>query len=346
VEDVAGAWMLDVLGLPADASFGFTTGAQGANTVGLAAARQYVFEKAGWDVLRDGLIGAPPVRVLVGAERHTTIDRSLRLLGFGDGTAEVVPADGQGRIDVAALERQLAAGPTGPTIVCAQAGNVNTGAFDDIANVCRVAHEHGAWVHVDGAFGLWAGATPSLRHLVAGIEAADSWATDGHKWLNVPYDSGFVACAHPDAHSASTGVTAAYLTRQAGRDPAGSVLESSRRARGFAVWAALRSLGRSGVADLIDRCCAHARRFADSLGAVNGVDVMNDVVLNQVLVRFGDDERTARVIAGVQADGTCWMGGTTWHGMHLMRIAVSNWSTTEADVDRSVDAILRIAASA
>jgi glutamate/tyrosine decarboxylase-like PLP-dependent enzyme len=287
------------------------------------------------------------VRVIAGAERHATIDRALRLVGFGTGVVEVVAADAQGRIDVDAFAETLHAEPAGPTIVCAQAGNVNTGACDDIAAVCAAAHERGAWVHVDGAFGLWASASPKTRALVPGVDAADSWACDAHKWLNVPYDCGFVATAHPDSHAAAMSFTAAYLVRQ----PEGSVRqqsdfnpESSRRARGFAVWAALQALGRQGVADLVDRTCAMARRFADQLSAADGVEVCNDVVLNQVLVRFGDDERTARVIAGVQADGTCWLGGTTWHGMHLMRISVSNWSTSEEDVDRSVAAILRVAA--
>jgi glutamate/tyrosine decarboxylase-like PLP-dependent enzyme len=345
VEEVAGMWMLDVLRLPPTSSFGFVTGAQGANTVSLAAARHHVLAAAGHDVERDGLVGAPRVRVIAGAERHSTIDRSLRLLGFGAEVVEAVDADDQGRMDAAAFRRVLDAGPAGPTIVCTQAGNVNTGAFDDLASIVIAAHDTGAWVHVDGAFGLWAAASPTTRHLVAGVDAADSWSTDGHKWLNVPYDSGFVACAHPDAHAAAMSMTAAYLGQAAAgaRSPGDYVPESSRRARGFAVWAALRTLGRSGIEDLVDRCCTLAQRFAAALAAVDGVDVVNDVVLNQVLVRFGDDERTAKVIAGVQADGTCWMGGTTWHGMHLMRISVSNWSTTEADVDRSVAAILRIA---
>ena len=343
VEEIAGAWLVDLLGLPPGASFGFVTGAQGANTVCLAAARHKVLADAGWDVERDGLVGAPAVRVLAGAERHATIDRSLRLLGFGTGVIEPVDTDGNGAIDVGALRQVLAGRPSGPVIVCLQAGNVNTGACDDLAGAVAAARVHGAWVHVDGAFGLWAAASPPTRHLVTGMETADSWGTDGHKWLNVPYDSGYAFCAHPEAHAAAMAYTAAYLVGTAPptvRSPGDYVLESSRRARGLATWAALRELGRSGVADLVDRCCGLARRFATQLTAIDGVMVANDVVLNQVLVRFDDDDATTdRVIECVQRSGECWMGSTTWHGRRLMRISVSNWSTTEADVDRSVRAI-------
>ena len=343
VEEIAGAWLVDLLGLPPGASFGFVTGAQGANTVCLAAARHKVLADAGWEVERDGLVGAPAVRVLAGAERHATIDRSLRLLGFGTGVIEPVDTDGNGAIDVGALRQVLAGRPSGPVIVCLQAGNVNTGACDDLAGAVAAARVHGAWVHVDGAFGLWAAASPPTRHLVTGMETADSWGTDGHKWLNVPYDSGYAFCAHPEAHAAAMAYTAAYLVGTAPptvRSPGDYVLESSRRARGLATWAALRELGRSGVADLVDRCCGLARRFATQLTAIDGVTVANDVVLNQVLVRFDDDDATTdRVIECVQRSGECWMGSTTWHGRRLMRISVSNWSTTEADVDRSVRAI-------
>ena len=342
VEEVAGEWLKQLLGLPASASFGFVTGGQGANTVALAAARHHVLARAGWDVEERGLLGAPGIRVVATGERHATIDRALRLLGLGAATLEPVTTDSQGAIDVADLERVLAREPPGPTVVCLQAGNVNTGAVDDLAAATRAAHRHGAWVHVDGAFGLWAAASPTTRHLVAGVEAADSWATDGHKWLNVPYDSGYAFCAHPDDHAAAMSYTAAYLTGQgqAGlRGPSDYVLESSRRARGFATWAALRQLGRRGAADLVDRCCALARRFAEQLAALEGARVVNDVVLNQVLVRFGDDAETDRVVAEVQRRGVCWMGATTWHGMRLMRISVSSWRTTEADVDRSVATI-------
>jgi glutamate/tyrosine decarboxylase-like PLP-dependent enzyme len=352
VEDVAAGWLTELLGLPATASCGFVTGGLGANFGGLAAARNHVLARAGWDVERDGLLGAPPVEVVVGAERHVTIDVALRYLGLGSGRLRVVPADDQGRMDPAALGEVLAA-VEGPTIVCAQAGNVNTGAFDPLAAICAAGHDHGAWVHVDGAFGLWAGASPALRHLVAGVEQADSWATDAHKWLNVPYDSGLVFVAHPQAHRAAFAKVASYLTPGQGgeRDPDGFVPEGSRRARGFPVWAALRSLGRSGVAELVERCCGHARRFADALAAADGVEVLNEVVLNQVLVRFADpggdhDGRTREVIRRVQADGTLWLGGTIWQGMAAMRISVSNWSTTTDDVDRSVAAILAAAGAA
>jgi len=347
VEDVAAGWLTELLGLPATATCGFVTGGLGANFGGLAAARNHVLARAGWDVERDGLVGAPPVEVVVGAERHVTIDVALRYLGLGSGRVRVVPADDQGRMEAAALPEVLAA-LKGPTIVCAQAGNVNSGAFDPLPAICAAGHDHGAWVHVDGAFGLWAGASPALRHLVAGVEQADSVATDAHKWLNVPYDSGLVFVAHPQAHLAAFAKVASYLTPAQGgeRDPDGFVPEASRRARGFPVWAALRSLGRSGVAELVERCCGHARRFADALAAADGVEVLNEVVLNQVLVRFPDPGgdhggRTREVIRRVQAGGTLWLGGTTWHGMAAMRISVSNWSTTDADVDRSVTAILQ-----
>jgi len=348
VEEIVGAWLKESLGLPDDASFGIVTGTQAGNTVGLSAARHRVLERAGWDVERDGLHGAPRVRVIAGEERHATIDRSLRLLGLGVGSVEAVRSDANGAVDADALVASIEAGSGEPTIVIVQAGNVNTGAFDDLVLACEAARRQGAWVHVDGAFGLWAAASPAFEHLVAGREAADSWVVDGHKWLNLPYDSGFVFCADPDAHAASMSYTAAYLVGQGEgsiRAPADYVPESSRRARGFVTWAALRELGRDGLADLVERCCALARRFAEEVGAIDGVTIANDVVLNQVLVGFGDDERTDDVIAGIQREGTCWMGGTTWHGRRLMRISVSNWTTTEADVDRSVEAIRRVLAS-
>ena len=342
VEDVTGGWLKELLGLPAGASFGFATGGQGANTVSLATARHHVLAEAGWDVEQRGLLGGPPLRVVATGERHATIDRSLRLLGLGAGALEPVATDAQGAIDVADLSAVLARGPAGPTIVCLQAGNVNSGAFDDLAAATAVAHDHGAWVHVDGAVGLWAACSPATRHLTAGMEDADSWATDGHKWLNVPYDSGYAFCAHPQAHAAAMSFTAAYLTGHGEgglRAPSDFVLESSRRARGFATWAALRQLGRLGLAELVERCCALARRFAEQLTALEGVTVANDVVLNQVLVGFGDDARTDLVVDRVQRSGECWMGATTWQGRRLMRISVSSWRTTEADVDRSVEAI-------
>ena len=344
-EEAAGTWLKDLLGIPATASVGFVTGAQAANTVGLAAARHAVLADAGWDVERRGLLGAPPVRVLAGDERHATIDRSVRLLGFGTDAIEPVPTGANGALDAAALGDTLAGGRAGPTIVSLQAGNVNTGAGDPLRAACEVARRYGAWVHVDGAFGLWAAASPRTRHLVDGVELADSWGSDGHKWLNVPYDSGYAFCARPDVQAASVSYTAAYLTGS-GTGPAAAAdltLESSRRARGFATWAALRQLGRGGVADLVDRCCALARRLADGLAA-GGAEIVNEVVLNQVLAGFGgDDARTDRIVEEVQRDGTCWLGGTTWRGRRLVRVSVSNWSTTEADVDRSVEAILAAA---
>jgi glutamate/tyrosine decarboxylase-like PLP-dependent enzyme len=338
-EEAAGGWLKELLGIPATASVGFVTGAQAANTVGLASARHQVLADAGWDVEKRGLLGAPRIRVVAGEERHATIDRSLRLIGLGSDSVEPVRANEQGAIDVAHLAEVLATEGPGPTIVCLQAGNVNTGAIDDLRAACEIAHRHGAWVHVDGAFGLWAAASPRLRPLIDGVELADSWGCDGHKWLNVPYDSAFAFGSRPDVHAAAMSYTASYLV---GSGTAMAVsdftAESSRRARGFAVWAALRELGRDGVADLVDRCCALARRFADQLRAA-GIEVVNDVTLNQVLVNF---DNTDAVIDAIQRDGTCWMGGTTWHGRRLMRISVSNYATTEADVDRSVEAIVRL----
>ncbi len=343
-EWAAAGWVKELLGIPPTASCGFVTGTQEANTIGLAAARHHLLTQAGWDVAKDGLFGAPRIRVVVNAERHATIDRSLRLLGIGDGDVEPVATDGNGAIDVAALRETLAHGQAGPVIVCLQSGNVNTGACDDLRSACAAAHEVGGWAHVDGAFGLWASASPRHRELNDGVELADSWSTDAHKWLNVPYDSAFAFVSRPEAHKAATSYTAPYLMTSTGAPELGDlVLGSSRRARGFTVWAALQELGRAGVADLVERCCALARRFSDGLAA-GGLEIVNDVVLNQVLVGFDDDDETDRVIAAVQRDGTCWMGGTSWHGRRLMRIAVSNWSTTEEDIDLSVAAILRIAA--
>ena len=349
VEEVCGAWLIDLFGLPEQVSYGFVTGCQMANFTALAAARHSVLEAADWDVEADGLVGAPPIRVIVGEERHVTIDRALRFLGLGTANLRMVPADAQGRMQADALRDALAESP-GPTIVCAQAGNVNTGAVDPLRVICDAAQEAGAWVHVDGAFGMWAATSPTLRRHVEGIERADSWATDAHKWLNVPYDSGLVLCAHPAAHRAAMGSHASYLVHSESheRDELDWNPDFSRRARGFPVYAALRSLGRSGVGDLVDRCCAHARRFAEAFTQKPGVEMLNEVVLNQVLVRFLDpggdhDARTRAVVKAVQEDGTCWLGGTTWQGKAAMRISVSNWSTTTEDVDRSVAAILRAA---
>ena len=346
VEEIAGRWVREVLGLPADAGCGFTTGATTSNMVGLAAARHAVLARAGWDVEARGLIGAPAIRILAGDEVHASALQALRFVGLGSDTVERIPVDGQGAIRADAAKAMLA-GTTGPAIVLAQAGNVNSGAVDPLAPIVDAAHAVGAWVHVDGAFGLWAAASPAYRHLLTGLERADSWAMDCHKWLNVPYDCGFVAVADRAAHYASTRMSGAYLVPAVGGDldPFDWVTEASRRGRATTVYAALRSLGREGVAELVDRCCALARRMAGRLGSESGITILNDVVLNQVLVRFGDDdERTRAVIAAVQEEGTCWAGGTTWHGLAAMRISVSNWATTRADIDRSAEAIIRCAA--
>lgn len=347
VEDVVSDWLLDLLALPSSASVGFVTGCHMANFTALAAARHEMLRHAGWDVEADGLNGSPALRVIVGAEVHVSVVGALRMLGFGSRQVIRVDADAQGRMRPDALERALSDGAT-PAIVCAQAGNVNTGAFDPLPEISSIAARHRAWLHVDGAFGLWASASRALAHHTKGVERADSWATDAHKWLNVPYDSGLVFVAHPAAHRAAMSLNAAYLVRAAGepREPMDYVPESSRRARGFAVYAALRSLGRRGVEDLLDRCCRLARRFAERLRREPGLYVLNDVELNQVLVRVGSaqpgveaDELTRRTIARVQEDGVCWAGPTRWHDMDAMRISVSNWSTTEQDVDRSVESI-------
>ncbi|MFI5895165.1 pyridoxal phosphate-dependent decarboxylase family protein [Actinoplanes sp. NPDC051513] len=346
VEETAGRWLAGLLGLPDGVSAGFVTGAQMANFTGLAVALHEVLGKAGWDVAESGLRGAPPVRVLAGRGRHGTIDRALRFLGVGTGAIVEVEMDDQGRMLPSALGDALKLS-AGPAIVCAQLGNVNSGALDPVGQICDLAHAHGAWVHVDGAFGLWAAASPRLRGLVDGVGKADSWATDAHKWLNVPYDSGLVFCAHPDAHRATMGARAGYLVHatEGERDALDYGPEHSRRARGFAVYATLRALGRDGVAELVDRCCALAARFAERLAASGRVEILGDVVLNQVLVRVPGadaDARTRELIDRVQRDGTCWMSGTTWQGKAAMRISVSNWSTSEADVDRSVTAILSL----
>ena len=352
IEEIAGDWVLDLLGLPPAASVGFTSGATAANIVGLAAARHAVLARVGWDVESRGLIGAPQIRIIVGDEIHASALNALRIVGLGTETVERVPVDSQGAMRADEAEAALA-GTVGPTIVLAQAGNVNSGAFDPLDRIVAAAHAAGAWVHVDGAFGIWAAVSPALRPLVAGLADADSWATDAHKWLNVPYDCGIVAVADREAHHRSMRMSAAYLVPAPGHDldPCDWVPEGSRRARATPVYAVLRSLGRTGLRDLVERCCALARRMARRLEAEPGMTILNDVVLNQVLVRFtaegagsGPDEasdvRTRAVIAAVQEDGTCWAGGTTWHGMAAMRISVSNWSTTEADIDRSAEAIL------
>lgn len=341
-EEAAAGWILDLLGLPTGADVGFVTGATMANFTGLAAGRQHVLTEAGWDLDRLGLTGAPRVRVLVGAERHITVDLALRYLGLGE--PDVVPADGQGRLRLDALGEALAAA-TGPTIACLQAGNLHSGAFDPLGAATTLAHEHGAWVHVDGAFGLWAAASPGLRHLVSGHEAADSWATDAHKTLNVPYDCGIVVVAHPAALRGAMGSHASYLVHAEGSgDPMDRVPELSRRARGVPVWAALRQLGRSGVADLVDRLAANARELAAGIAGADGAEIVNDVVFTQVCSTFGDDERTRAVTAQLLADGTAWMSGSRWRDRDVLRVSVSNWSTDDADVAASVDAVRRAAA--
>jgi glutamate/tyrosine decarboxylase-like PLP-dependent enzyme len=314
-----------------------------ATFTGLAAARHEVLRRVEWDVEARGLTGAPPIRIVASTGRHDTIDRALRFLGLGTDAITAVPVDEQGRMSIDALAAALA-GPTGPTIVCAQVGDVNSGAVDPVGAICDVAHRAGAWVHVDGAFGLWAAVSPTLRPLLTGVDRADSWATDAHKWLNVPYDSGLAFCAHPHAHRAAMSVRAAYLVHAEGddRDPLDHNPEFSRRARGFAVYAALRALGRTGIAEMVDRCCRLARLFADRLAGADGVTVLNEVVLNQVLVRFDrGDAYTRDVLAAVQREGTCFMTGTTWQGRAAMRISVSGYDTSEADADRSAAAIRR-----
>ena len=338
LEDVAAAWLVDLLALPAETQVGFVTGASMASFTALAAARHAVLAEAGWNVEDDGLFGAPPVTVIVGDEVHISVLKALSMLGLGRNRAIRIPVDNQGRMRADALPDIK-----GPTIVCLQAGNVNTGAFDPAKQICAAAHKRGAWVHVDGAFGLWAAAAPSLAHLMDGVQDADSWATDGHKWLNVPYDSGFVFVRNGDALRAAMSTThAAYLVETVNREPCHFTPELSRRARGVETWAALKSLGRSGLAEMIESACRHAKQFARGLQTA-GYQIANEVVLNQVLVSFGDDDATRRVIAAIQAEGTCWCGPTIWQGRAYMRISVSCWATTTEDVEISLAAMIRIA---
>ena len=342
LEAVTGRWVLELLGLPPDSSFAFVTGCQMAHVTCLAAARHSVYRRAGWDLPQRGLAGAPPLRVVLGGKRHVTIKRALRLLGIGESQEVVLPADSEGRM----ATEQLGAALDGstPTIVCAQAGEVNTGAFDDLEAIVELAARAGAWVHVDGAFGLWAAASPALAHLVAGYERADSWATDGHKWLNVPFDCGIALCAHRDDHEAAMEYAAPYLAvseSHVARDPMGYSPEFSRRARAVPVWAAIRELGREGITALVDRCCAHARAIAEGLAALPGCEIVNEVVLNQVLFRFEDDVRTQAILAAVQEEGEAWMSPTTWDGKFTIRISVVGWRTSERDVERTVAAFAR-----
>jgi glutamate/tyrosine decarboxylase-like PLP-dependent enzyme len=348
-EEVAAGWLRELLGLPAEASVGLVTGGQMANFTGLAAARGALLARENWDVGVRGLRGSPQLHVVIGEEAHVTILAALRMLGLGTENVRRVAADGQGRMSAEALRATLVE-CDGPTLICALAGNVHTGAFDPFGELADAAAEHGdAWLHVDGAFGLWAATVPSLRDQLEGVERADSWALDAHKWLNVPYDCGIAIVRDPDAHRAALSLDAAYLVRDTGAeslDRTDYVPEASRRARGFVLYATLRALGRKGIAELVDRCCAHARRFAELFAREPGVEVMNEVVLNQVLVRFpaaddaATDARTSAVIAAVQEEGTCWCGPTTWRGRTAMRISVVNWSTTNKDVERSAAAIL------
>ena len=337
-EQTAQRWLLEALGLSQDCAVGFVTGATMANFACLAAARQAVLKRVGWDVEADGLFGAPPITVVVGDEVHVSVLKALGLLGLGRNRVLRVPVDGQGRMRVDRFPALA-----GPAILCLQAGNVNTGAVDPLAELCARAHHAGAWVHIDGAFGLWAAAAPRRAALVAGIADADSWATDAHKWLNVPYDCGLAFVRDAQALQAAMAVTAAYLSASPERKPSDFTPEQSRRARGVEVWAALKSLGRTGLAAMIERCCRHAERFAAALRA-GGYEVLNEVMLNQVLVSFGDAATTRRVIEALQTDGTCWCGGTEWQGRTAMRISVSSWATTDADVEKSIAAMLRIAA--
>ena len=344
VEDVTSRWLLEVLGLPLDAGVGFVTGATMANLVGLAAARHRVLATAGWDVEERGLTGAPPVRILVGDEVHVSLLKALRLLGFGSAGVERIPVDANGAMQPGGMAAALR-DSVGPAIVCAQAGNVNTGACDPLPPIVAAAREAGGWVHVDGAFGLWAAASPALASLVAGAGGADSWALDAHKWLNVPYDCGVVIVADREAHAAAMSATAEYLL--ASDDGLTRTPEMSRRGRQIPVYAALRHLGRRGIAGLVERCCAHARRLAAAMERLEGAEVLNDVVLNQVLLRFdGDDERTTQVIGELQRGGEAWLGGTVWHGMTAARVAFSNWSTRDEDVDRLSAALQEALAAA
>ncbi len=344
LEETAGAWLLEVLDLPREADVGFTTGATMANFVGLAAGRQYVLDQLDWNVSEHGLTGAPAITVLVGEERHSTVDAALRYLGLGAPTP--VPVDDQGCIRLDSLAEALER-VDGPLIVALQAGNIHSGASDPLEQAISIAHEHGAWVHVDGAFGLWAAASPRYRHLVAGLEKADSWATDAHKTLNVPYDCGVAIVARPEVLRATFGVHASYLIADelGPGDQLEKTPELSRRARGVPVWAALKSLGRSGTIALVDRLAGNARALADGLSKLRGVEVLNDVVFTQVCMSFGSDERTRRVTAWMIADGDVWMSGSSWRDRDVLRISVSNWSTDDADVARAIAAVERALAA-
>lgn len=335
LEEVVLAWMIDLFGLPRESAGALVVGTQTAHVTALAAARHALLARAGWDVEQDGLFGAPPITIVVGEEAHATLFKALALLGLGRRRIVSVPVDSQGRMDAAALPRL-----SGPAIICAQLGNVNSGCCDPLDTLCDAARESGAWIHVDGAFGLWASTAPARRHLTAGLARADSWATDGHKWLNTPQDCGIAIVRHRDALRDAMAVSGAYYGEPAGRDPMRWCPDSSRRARAVELWAALRFLGRRGVGDQIERTCRLAERFAAGLRRA-GHEILNEVVLNQVLVSFGPGDLTGRVIRAIQDDGVCWCGGTTWHGRSAMRISVSSWATTEADIDICLEAVDR-----
>ena len=337
LEEIVLQWMLDLLGLPPAAAAGFVTGTTMANFTALAAARTALLHRAGWNVEEDGLFSAPPLHIVVGEEVHVSLLKALSMLGLGRSRVTRVAADAQGRMRPEALPAL-----DDRTIVCVQAGNVNSGAFDPAGEICARAHHHGSWVHVDGAFGYWAAASPQYAPLLTGAGEADSWAIDCHKWLNVPYDSGVAVVRHAELLKTAMAMSAAYLRPSADREPWQFVPDASRRARGVELWAAIRSLGRTGLKDLIERNCRQAKLFARLLRD-SGFSILNEVVLNQVLVSFGSDEHTRRVIAGVQADGTCWCGGTEWHGQAAMRISVSSWATSDDAVERSAAAITRVA---
>jgi glutamate/tyrosine decarboxylase-like PLP-dependent enzyme len=337
LEDVSLKWLIELLGFPSGTACSFVTGATMANFTALAAARNYILKKEGWDVEANGLFGAPPIDVILGEEAHTTLFRSLGLLGLGKERVIRVPVDNQGRMDIKNFPKIK-----GPAIVCTQAGNVNTGAFDPFNDICNLAHESGAWVHVDGAFGLWASVTPLKKYLTEGMDLADSWATDAHKWLNVPYDCGIAFVKDSESLRAAMSLTAAYLPVGEVREPGHYTPELSRRSRGIEVWAALYSLGKKGLADLIERTCNYAVLFKEGLSHA-GFKILNDVVVNQVLVSFGTSEETNKVIKAIQDDGTCWCGGTVWQGKTAMRISICSWATTEEDVRKSIDAMIRAA---
>ena len=353
VEEVVGEWLKDILGLPLDASFALVTGCQMAHVTCLAAARHRLLANCRWDVEQRGLFGAPPIRILSSTERHGTFERAIRYLGLGLSHVIYLPSDDAGRLEPAALQTALERDPASPTLILLQAGDVNIGAYDRFSELVPLAKRHGAWVHVDGAFGLWAGASPDYRHLVDGVGGADSWATDGHKWLNVPYDCGYAFVADPEAHRAAMSYSAPYLAREnSAREEMDWTPDWSRRARGFSSYAALRQLGRRGVSDLVERCCRHARNLVIRIGALPGAEVVWEPIINQGLVRFlnpqpgavdrDHNEWTDRVIAAVVRDGEAYFSGTTWRGWRAMRVSVSNWQTSDQDVDRTVASVARV----